>query len=118
MIGSLQEALASIAMLAVWQAAAAVLAVVLAAGGGLALWLTIRKTARQGPAALFGELCQAHQLTFADRRLLRHLAHARHLPDPSRLFVEPQLFEGPVIRQAFGAQADRVTALQRRLFEA
>ncbi len=108
----------ALAMFAALPAVAAIVAVVLAAGACLAWWLIIRQSAHHGPAALFADLCQAHQLASADRRLLRRLALARSLPDPARLFVEPQLFEGPTVAQAFGAQADRVAALRRLLFEA
>ncbi len=38
--------------------------------------------------ALFEDLADAHELSAADRRLLRKLARRENLPDPARLFID------------------------------
>lgn len=65
--------------------------------------------------ALFHELCGAHQLSSADRRLLRDMAEWHELPTPALLFVEPDRFDVPeMIADLQGDES--LTRLKSRLF--
>src|SRR5882757_5946377 len=62
------------------------------------VWQTISRRRRRdfaydSPPRLFADLCRAHKLTWANRRLLKHLATARGLKCPATLFVEPENFD-------------------------
>ncbi len=78
-----------------WALAAAVTLVVAAV---LVLYLSLdrrdRQRKRNSPRGLFEELCKAHELSRAERKLLESIAAARRLADPGQLFVRPELLEG------------------------
>jgi hypothetical protein len=48
---------------------------------------------RNNPSRMFQELSRAHRLDLAERRLLKKLASARNIENPSLLFADPDLFE-------------------------
>jgi hypothetical protein len=90
----------------------------------LGMWL-VRRALRgnsngsyHSRAQLFQSLCKAHRLTWAERRLLRRLAQARGLGDPTILFVEPGHFVMSPLPSAVARHTDRLSALQQRLFGA
>jgi hypothetical protein len=68
------------------------------------------------PRALFRELCKAHNLDLANRRLLRRIARAAGLRQPARLFLEPQRFEPTTLPQALRSQWPAIEALRAKLF--
>jgi hypothetical protein len=68
------------------------------------------------PAKLFRELCQAHQLSFRSRRLLKRLAAARGITDPARLFLEAQHFEAAHLPKKLQSAANEIRRLRDRLF--
>jgi hypothetical protein len=68
------------------------------------------------PRALFRELCKAHDLDLASRRLLRRLARAAAIRQPARLFLEPQRFEPTALSADLRAQWPAIEALRAKLF--
>ncbi len=78
--------------------------------GGL-IWLSKLKESqavRPSPRRLLRELCTAHRLSSAEKRLLRTLAANQGLSEPAGLFVQPEL-----LANATSAEA---VALRERLF--
>jgi len=70
----------------------------------------------QAVRRLFGSLCTAHGLSWSDRQLLRRLARARAVDNPSKLFVEPRHFDGASLSEPLKAQAARLSQLRQLLF--
>jgi len=75
-----------------------------------------RRRSFNRPRALFRELCKAHGLDFASRRLLARLARSQKLKHPARLFLEPARFEPPNLSPELAAKAAELRALRDRLF--
>jgi hypothetical protein len=75
-----------------------------------------RPRAFNKPKALFRDLCRAHALDRASRRLLWELARWRKLDQPGRLFLEPEHFEAPDLSTALKARGEELEALRDRLF--
>ncbi len=69
------------------------------------------------PARFFNELSSAHGLRRSSRRLLKRLAAARGLPNPTMLFVEPKHFDSANLPDDLKPSADEVGQLRNRLFE-
>ncbi len=65
---------------------------------------------------LFHDLCQAHQLEFASRRLLKKLASARGVESAADLFVEPRYFNPVGLPPALQSSAHELQQLQHALF--
>jgi hypothetical protein len=65
---------------------------------------------------LFRELCRAHRLSFGNRRLLKRLAAARNLSEPTLLFVEPRHFEIGQLPDGLCRYADEIRMLRDCLF--
>ena len=73
------------------------------------------------PLGLFQELCRVHRLDRGQQRLLRELATSLELEHPSRLFLEPQLFETVAHGDQFAIwqthqRRSQLDALRVRLF--
>ncbi len=69
------------------------------------------------PSRLFADLCRAHKLSWANRRLLKHLAAARDLKCPAALFVEPEFFDMTNVPPALKASAGELRQLRHKLFD-
>jgi hypothetical protein len=69
------------------------------------------------PARLFADLCRAHKLSWANRRLLKHLAAARDLKCPATLFVEPEYFDMTNVPPTLKASAGELRQLRHKLFD-
>lgn len=74
---------------------------VIAVAGGL-VWLAVSQILRlrsswqrqaQSPAALFTELCQAHELTRPHRRLLADVAETMPAADCCRVFIDADVLQ-------------------------
>ena len=96
----------------------------LLAGIGIGLFLLHRFARRRenaksydSPPELFRELCRAHRLDRADRRLLKRLAAAWGLASPAYLFIEPDYFETAGLSAEWEEDSRRVAGLRARLFE-
>jgi hypothetical protein len=99
----------------------------LAAGlavGVLVAWCYSRSSARRrdvetsphNPQQLFGELCRAHKLSAAQRRLLEWLAAERQLLQPALVFLDPILIESAIAHAQSPSVRQRLTELRSRLF--
>jgi hypothetical protein len=99
---------------------------VLAAGlavGVFIAWCYSRRFARptdevspQNPQRLFVELCRAHKLSAAQRRLLEWLVAERQLIQPALVFLDPILLESAIAHADSPSVRRRLTELQSRLF--
>jgi hypothetical protein len=69
------------------------------------------------PMRLFRDLCRAHRLDSADRRLLKKLAAARGIEHANELFVEPHHFEAADLPPSLEASARNLRQLRRTLFD-
>lgn len=92
---------------------------------GLIFLIWLRATRREqrrfqsdSTAQLFRELCRAHELNRADRRLLKQLAASRGLASQALVFVEPQHFDSANLPQVMVASANELHRLRDRLFGA
>jgi hypothetical protein len=65
---------------------------------------------------LFHELCAAHGLRRAARKLLKRLAEARGLKNAATLFVEPQYFDAGTLPMEWQSHASELRRLSLRLF--
>lgn len=65
---------------------------------------------------LFQDLCHAHQLDFAHRRLLKKLALARCVESAADLFVEPGYFNPVGLPPALESSAHELQQLRHALF--
>lgn len=98
----------------------------LAAGlavGVLIAWCYSRSSGRRqeeslphNPQQLFGELCRAHKLSAAQRRLLEWLAAERQLLQPALVFLDPILLESAIAHADSPSVRKRLTELRSRLF--
>lgn len=68
--------------------------------------------------SLFHELCRAHRLSWADRRLLLVVALQQEVAVPARLFVEPERFEPERLEGLQERQRLGVAKLHEILFRA
>jgi hypothetical protein len=69
------------------------------------------------PNRLFGELCRAHRLNRANRRLLKKLAAERGLKNASLLFVEPEQFEATNLPVDLESSAAELRQLRHKLLD-
>jgi hypothetical protein len=86
------------------------------------VWRTISRRRRRdfdynSPPRLFSQLCRAHKLTWANRRLLKHLATARDLKCAATLFVEPDHFDLTNLPPALKSSAHELRQLRHKLFD-
>jgi hypothetical protein len=65
---------------------------------------------------LFRELCRAHRLTWANRRLLRHLAEARQVAQPAGLFVDASYFDTMNLPKRLQRSSREIERLRDQLF--
>jgi hypothetical protein len=72
---------------------------------------------RNDPNQLFRDLCRAHGLGGADRRLLKRLAAWRGLSHPAIVFVMPECFETATLPPELQGAAHDVMRLRVRLFD-
>jgi hypothetical protein len=93
---------------------------VLFAGFAVAIYRSSRRGESEfdvdSDAKLFRDLCRAHHLSSANRRLLRRLASARGVEEPARLFIEPKHFEPAHLPETLQSAADKIRRLRDRLF--
>ena len=68
------------------------------------------------PHKLFRELCLAHHLDRASRRLLLQLAGALGLAQPAQVFLTPTAFEAGRVPAVLRGRAEELRALKERLF--
>ena len=68
------------------------------------------------PRRLFRSLCQAHRLTWSDRRLLRQHARVHDMADANQLFIDPRWLDQERVRGPLLADAARIAELRQRLF--
>jgi hypothetical protein len=68
------------------------------------------------PHKLFRELCLAHGLDAASRRLLLQLADGLNLAQPARVFVMPGAFDKTRVPQALRGRIDELKQLRAKLF--
>ncbi|MBI3465305.1 MAG: hypothetical protein HY000_19945 [Planctomycetes bacterium] len=85
-------------------------------------WLLTKFLARHdrrrrfnSPGALFISLCQVHELSAVERKLLMHHARQQGLAEPGRLFLEPSRF-GSQSGAVGDADAAQLASLGTRLF--
>lgn len=96
----------------------------LAVGVLVAWWYSRWRTARRAdtsphqPQKLFRELCQAHQLSAAQRRLLEWLVADRELMQPALVFLDPILLESAISHAESPGVRKRLTELRTKLFAA
>jgi hypothetical protein len=87
------------------------------------IWLRANRRERRefqsdSSARLFRELCRAHNLNRADRRLLKRLAVSSGLASQALLFVEPQHFDSANLPRGLQASGNDLQRLRERLFGA
>lgn len=101
----------------------AVVGVIVLAVASVALWTIWQYVARKerarraySPQHLFRQLCQAHGLDRAERKVLGRLVEQQGLEHPGRVFLEPERFDGdsgPMlvkIKERLFAEVDAATA--------
>lgn len=95
-----------------------VLAVVAAALVVVSRYLNGKDNRRlyNNPQALFRSLCQAHELSRADQRLLWQLARHLELEQPAELFLDPQRFCAAIVEPEFRRHQEVLDALAEKLF--
>jgi hypothetical protein len=71
---------------------------------------------RTGPWALFRELAAAHQLTWAERRLLVRLAKAGCVAHPAHVFIDPAVYQNKEAARQLAAAWPRVLVLRDKIF--
>ena len=83
-------------------------------------WITRRRNATftsNSAPKLFRELCRAHRLPRADRRLLKKLAAARGIENAAELYVEPEHLEAAKLPPTLKSSAQDLRELRHRLFD-
>ncbi|MDR1479677.1 MAG: hypothetical protein LBJ00_12150 [Planctomycetaceae bacterium] len=75
------------------------------------------KVTADSPAALFVELCSAHQLTRMERNLVERVAEAADINDPLPIFVEPQYLLDAIENVNFRNYRQMIEYLLTKLFE-
>ena len=97
-------------------------AVAVIAAVALVVWLIVRYIKRRAlpgyydPQRMFRELCRAHELSAAQRRMLAQLASVRELKHPALLFVEPKHFDSSDLGDAWQTRQPALAALETQLF--
>ena len=95
---------------------------VMAVAGGL-VWLAVSQILRlrsswqrqaQSPVALFAELCQAHELTRSDRRLLADVSETVAAGECCRVFIDAKILQQ--FARANPDDAEDCRSLLQRLF--
>lgn len=108
--GSLLDSLLPVAV------TVAILALIVAIAWGLHYWYQLRKLrVVDSPAALFAELCRAHDLPRADRQFLLDVAAWYELSDPVVLFLDDQRWRNRRLWEELNCQAD-AERLAQQLF--
>lgn len=75
-----------------------------------------REFETDSPRRLFGELSNAHRLSWSSRRLLKRLAAAHGVSPPTAVFVEPARFDTANLPPDLEKSADRIQSLRKQLF--
>jgi hypothetical protein len=106
-----------------WQLGHALLFVLLTGMAVFGAWLASRYVRHRSgesnsPRALFDQLCRAHRLDWAARRLLSQLARWRGLSTPASLFVEPEHFDTATLDEALRARREELRSLRDKIFGA
>jgi hypothetical protein len=88
---------------------------------GILLWRLVASRSgdripSNSPRRLFRELCRAHGLDMARRRLLKRLAAARGELSPAVLFVQPECFDVDSLPHDWRDAASDIAELGERLF--
>ncbi|HEV2968774.1 MAG TPA: hypothetical protein VGY55_02220 [Pirellulales bacterium] len=68
------------------------------------------------PKKLFRSLCNLHELTRAERRMLARLASTDQLPQPAGVFLDPDRFDVAITLPAFRSQRTQLEQLRTKLF--
>src|SRR4051812_46076106 len=103
-----------------WVSAASIAALLTATLFGV--WLLIRYLKeRDGdgyrcPRRLFNDLCRAHELDRASRKLLQRLAAAHHLAQPSLVFLDPDRFDTAQLDASWSQETTTLAELREQLF--
>jgi hypothetical protein len=71
---------------------------------------------RNSSPQMFAELCRAHRLGRANRRLLKTLGATRGTKNACTLFVEPEYFDGTKLPAALKSAASELHQLRSELF--
>jgi len=92
-------------------------------GGAVALilglywiWKVYQQKLAHSPGRLFHELCNAHRLNVADRKLLQQMASQAELVPATNIFIDPAQFQAVSHHPEFAAVQNQTTALQQTLF--
>jgi hypothetical protein len=76
-----------------------------------------RRRRLESPRGVFDELCSAHQLDRASRRLLWRICRRHDLADPAAVFLRPELLtDGKVLNGIAEVHAARLRDLRERLY--
>jgi hypothetical protein len=75
------------------------------------------KTVADSPAALFVELCAAHQLTRMECNLIERIADAAGISDTLPVFIEPKYLQDAIINHNFEEFQQTIEYLLTKLFE-
>jgi hypothetical protein len=94
-------------------AAAAVIAVIVLV---VRLYARAQRRYQKQPRWLFEQLCNAHGLRRAQRRLLWQVAREQFPENPIRLFLEPGSLKPPHAKFHRQSETDALTAIGSRLF--
>ncbi|MEM9352831.1 MAG: hypothetical protein AAGA92_07440 [Planctomycetota bacterium] len=65
---------------------------------------------------LFRELCNAHELDYPSRRLLRRVSAAAGFDEPAAVFLSPEWFDPERLPKRLAAEERRLQELRERLF--
>ena len=71
---------------------------------------------RHSSGLLFRELCAAHQLNAANRRLLRKLAHSHKIADQASIFLMPEKFDEKALPPQLLRRSAEIAAIKETLF--
>jgi hypothetical protein len=96
------------------------LSVVLALVLLISHWISRRRQKEfwcDSSSQLFRQLCRAHRLDRANRRLLQKLAASRGVESAADLFVEPDNFDAAKLPSALNSSANELRQLRHELFE-
>lgn len=98
----------------------AIVTVVFVVGITAARWWLLRvrdHVRRTCPQHLLHELCVAHRLGPAERKLIQRLAKERGLAHPALLFLEPLLWDAGQLGVFGQRHAAALAVLQRQVFD-
>lgn len=107
-----------------WSFGWATVGIIAASAAGIVLvvwcvkaWLRYRRQrTTHSPWLLFQELCAAHELSYAERSVAKHLAKELRLEQPGVLFVEPAWWESERLPATLRPQLASLEKLRKRLF--